>query len=97
MVDDRRLAVANLAEGMDQRIRLRLSDLRRRFVGSTAKLEALNPMAVISRGYAALYAGDTIVQSVKQVAVGDTVTFRTADGSADTRILAIHQTTDGGN
>lgn len=97
MIDDRRLAVAALAEGMDQRIRLRLSDLRRRFVASTAKLEALNPMAVISRGYAALYAGDTIIQSVKQVAVGDTITFRTADGSADTQILAIHEGTDGGN
>lgn len=90
MVEDRRLAVSGISERLDARMKLRLSNLRTRFIGCTAKLEALNPMSVLSRGYAALYTGDKIVQSVCGLAVGDTVTFRTRDGAADTQILAIH-------
>lgn len=82
MVDDKRMYLLSMSERMENAI-LRLLDRRRQeFVKNTAKLEALNPMSVISRGYSAVFLEDgSLVKSVKQVKVGDEFSFKTADGS----------------
>ena len=82
MVDDKRLYILSLSERMENSA-LRLIDRKRQeFIKNTAKLEALNPMSVISRGYSAVFTDDgVLVKSVKQVNVGDEVSFKTADGS----------------
>ena len=51
------------------------------YVRLTAKLEALNPMSVISRGYSAVF-DDTerVVKSVIDTEVGDSVNIRVTDG-----------------
>ena len=47
------------------------------------QLSALNPLAVISRGYSAVYKdGGGLVRSVDDVKTGDKVEFRTIGGSA---------------
>ena len=48
-----------------------------------ASLSALNPLAVLSRGYALVQDGEgKVVLTVGQLSVGDRVHLRFADGSA---------------
>ena len=54
---------------------------------ATSKLEALNPMSVISRGYSAVFADDgRLIKSVDQVSVGDRLNFKTVDGTVSTEV-----------
>ena len=58
-----------------------LQNQRRRFVALTAKLDAMSPLKVLTRGYA--LAGDedgNLIRTVQQVTPGQTITVRVSDG-----------------
>jgi exodeoxyribonuclease VII large subunit len=46
-----------------------------------ARLGALSPVAVLERGYAIVHRGDAVVRSAQQVATGDAIDVRVAEGS----------------
>lgn len=53
-----------------------------------ARVRALSPLATLERGYGvAQLPGGTVVTSVRQVAVGDELTIRVADGTVATRVV----------
>ena len=55
---------------------------KRRYVELTAKLDAMSPLKVLTRGYAMAQTGDgNVLKSVGQVSVGDTVSVSLSDGS----------------
>lgn len=54
---------------------------REKFANINAKLFSLNPMAVLSRGYGAIYnENDEIIKSSKSVSVGDLIKVKLNDG-----------------
>ena len=58
-----------------------LENRKRQFVALTAKLDAMSPLKVLTRGYSMTQLPDgTVLRSVKQAAVGDSVTVRLSDG-----------------
>lgn len=60
---------------------------RQRFISLTAKLDAMSPLKVLSRGYAMVQTDDgTVVRSVRQVQINDTATILLADGTVKTTI-----------
>jgi exodeoxyribonuclease VII large subunit len=59
-----------------------------------ARLHALSPLAVLDRGYAlVLTEAGQVVRSAVQVAVGDRVTTRVADGAFTSRVESAQRTT----
>jgi len=55
---------------------------RQRFVGLTAKLDAMSPLKVLTRGYAMTQTEDgSLLRSVRQARVGDTIKVSLSDGS----------------
>jgi len=58
-----------------------ISRERQRFVTATAKLDAMSPLKVLSRGYAMTQnESREVVRSVKQVSAGESVNVRLSDG-----------------
>ncbi len=56
----------------------------------SSKLTALNPMAVISRGYAAVFDGDgKVINSVSSLKKGEEITFNLSDGKAKAEITQV--------
>lgn len=56
----------------------------------SSKLTALNPMAVLSRGYAAVFDGDgRVINSVASLKKDDEIAFEVADGKAKAKIVDI--------
>jgi exodeoxyribonuclease VII large subunit len=98
---------ARLSSARIERVR-RLSALLRaamvervRCVGSrngslAARLHALNPEAVLLRGYSLVVGpGGRIVTDSRQLDVGQTVRLKFAEGDAEARVQAVHRESDG--
>jgi exodeoxyribonuclease VII large subunit len=58
----------------------------RTFLGKTAVIEALNPLAVLLRGYSITYSGDRAVKSSDELKPGDTVKIRLYEGSVTAEV-----------
>lgn len=55
---------------------------KQRYVGLTAKLDAMSPLKVLSRGYAMVHdAGGQVIRSVSQVRAGDGLDLTFSDGT----------------
>lgn len=69
----RRRLVSAQTQSIDRR--------KRHFVELTAKLDAMSPLKVLTRGYAMAQTADgTVIRSVKQVSSGDAITVQLSDG-----------------
>ena len=69
-----------------------LSKSRERFYTAAAKLDAISPLKVISRGYSVVQTADgEIIPSVKQTAPGDNVHILFRDGTAIAKITCIKE------
>jgi exodeoxyribonuclease VII large subunit len=54
---------------------------------ASTRLEALSPLAVLSRGYALVYANDgTLLRSVAETKPGDTIHARFAQGALEATV-----------
>ena len=80
IVEDKRMLLGSVSRDMENAAKLILENKKRLFISNTAKLETLNPMSVISRGYSAVFAeGGKLIKSVDQVEIGDKFSFMTTD------------------
>ncbi len=83
MLDEKRMSLVYLGEKLDRAAEQTLQSRRFALAQTTAKLDALNPLAILTRGYSALFDEQgSVVASTKQLAVGDTLTLRLSDGQA---------------
>lgn len=65
---------------------------RDRYIAGAAKLDAMSPLKVLSRGYAAAYdASGNILKSVNQTTVGSTITVALADGMLNAAVTEIKE------
>ncbi|HUA99772.1 MAG TPA: exodeoxyribonuclease VII large subunit [Terracidiphilus sp.] len=91
---DPRQAVAHAREHLaDYRTRLQrrleqqIHSLRARHTALDARLHSLSPLAVLDRGYALVLAADgSVVRAAAQLAAGDRLTTRLADGWFGSRV-----------
>lgn len=90
LVDDRRTALLFLEREMETLISQKIGDKKNLLLQKSAKLDALSPLAVLSRGYSAMFGeeGESISKKA-QVKPGDTVKIRFSDGEAKAEILEV--------
>ena len=83
LLAERRQRLDMAAEALDRGMRRALLEKQHTFQFAAEKIEMLNPLHVIRRGYSVVEKAGTAVRSVKELAVGDEVLVRLADGSFD--------------
>ncbi len=65
---------------------------KQQFIALTAKLDAMSPLKVLSRGYAMTQNADgTVIRSVTQVGEGDTVRISLSDGTLDACVTEVKE------
>lgn len=74
--------IARVEASVNEQINLKEADLRE----VASKLSALNPLAVLARGYSIAYIDNAPLTSVKKISEGDMINIKFADGSADCRV-----------
>ena len=80
MLDQRRVRLADLEEDMNRALDGVLLKKRTTLSGVAAQMESLNPLAVLSRGYAVATVGGNAVQSVRDVEIGERLNVQFSDG-----------------
>ena len=83
LLAERRQRLDMAAEALDHGMRRVLLEKRHAFQVAAEKLEMLNPLHVIRRGYSVVEKDGAAVRSVKELAAGDGILVRLADGSFD--------------
>ena len=95
LIDDRRMAVLLASEKISAAESTKINMAKISLGRVSGKLEALNPLSVISRGYSAIYSEDnTLIKSVDQLSVGMKINFKTSDGSAEATVDNVIKTVE---
>ena len=69
-----------------------LHNHKQKFIAATAKLDAMSPLKVLTRGYSMVQDSEgVLVRSVKQTKVGDQVTVSLNDGTLTTAVTEIKE------
>lgn len=68
---------------------------KQQFVRLTAKLDAMSPLKVLTRGYSITMKDDHVLASVKQVNPGDSVSISLSDGVVTANVLEVKENCDG--
>ena len=90
-VDDCRMRVGDLSLRLDRAADHRLTRAKGDFARAAAQLDALNPLAILTRGYAVVRAGEKPVRSVEELRVGSPVRLTLSDGEAMAEITEIQE------
>ncbi len=93
VTDDRILHLSRLCEKADLYIKERMKQKEGELGLLLARLEGVNPLAVLARGYAVAEREDgSILRKTSEVAVGDTVRVRLADGNLTATVNELEKT-----
>ena len=85
--EDRKMQLLILGQRLDTSIGNELVASRNLLARNSAKLEALSPLGILSRGYSVATKTDgSVVKSVNDVSSNDTVSLRLYDGSVDVTV-----------
>lgn len=91
-IDDKRMMLSMAEEKLAARMEKVLERKKALLGATTAKLDALNPLAVVSRGYSAVFDDDgKLIKSVEQVKVGQTVSFMLTDGKISAEVKTVER------
>lgn len=92
MIDGRLKEISNIEIAMHSDMKLVYEKQKSDYIRLTAKLEALNPMSVISRGYSAVFDNSgALVKSVDNVNVGELLNLNVSDGVIMTEVVEIKE------
>ncbi len=87
MFEERKMRLLLLGQNLETSMNTKLTAKRSSLAQSTAKLEALSPLGILSRGYSvATNESGKVVSSVKDVAAGDKLALRLGDGTVNTTV-----------
>ncbi len=91
-IEQRRKALELLSNRLSASGQQVINRHRQRFLTYTAKLDAMSPLKVLTRGYAMAQLPDgEVVRSVLQTQIGDTVTVRVSDGAFHASVTEIKE------
>jgi len=87
-IDERRLQLDNIQKHFENAAQTLLTKKRQQFLLNTSKLDALSPLNVMNRGYAAVKAASgEIVKSAKQLKQGDKIELMLRDGNVNAEVI----------
>ena len=89
IVDDRALQADKLSERLEAAVGKRIDDLSNSFSLTVSKIDALSPLKVLSRGFAAVQNNGVSVNSITQLNVNDNLSVRFSDGVAECNVKEI--------
>lgn len=90
VIDDRRMALGIAEDKLYNRMTFLLERKKSALAGKTAKLDAMDPLSVLSRGYAAAFSADgTVIKSTAQVEKGSDISLMLSDGTVKATVCDI--------
>lgn len=95
LLDDKRMMLVHLSDALSHAATQKILLLRTDFSKKAGMLEAMSPLAILSRGYAALQdENGKTVTSVEEIVEGERLCLLFANGKADAVVEKIYPDTD---
>ena len=92
LVNERRMEIIRLCEKLDMLAEKKTDKCRAELVNLVSKLEALSPLAVVSRGYGVVTDADgKTVKSVEQLDSGSLIDVTLSDGSINAVVKSVRR------
>ena len=92
IVNERRMGLLYAARTMDSAMDGVLQRDKAALAATTAKVEALSPLSVLSRGYGVIQDAEGVsIRSVAKVKAGDEISIRVRDGRIDATVKSTHK------
>lgn len=87
-IDDRKMALGMTEDKLITRMNTLIERKKSSLVSHAAKLDALNPLSVVARGYSAVFDdGGKLIKSISQTKKGDMVSFMVTDGKISAEVV----------
>ena len=87
-IEDKRLALDYVHRRLIASSQQLLAGKKQKFISLTAKLDAMSPLKVLSRGYSVTHRADgSVLRASSEVAPGDEITVRLLHGSVRAEVL----------
>ena len=86
IIDDKRMNMLHIEKNLAAQQKIILGAKRAQFVMHSSKLEALNPLSVLTRGYSVAYKGKKIVSKLDDVEIGSEISVKLSDGYIDANV-----------
>ena len=97
LFEDRKMQLLLLGQRLETAESAGLTAARHRLAERSAKLEALSPLAILSRGYAVATGADgRVLTAVGQTAVGEDIALRLSDGALHAKVTSLQSETQEG-
>lgn len=87
IINSRGLELDNISDKLSADTSLVFKNFESALGEKIAKLDALSPLKVLSRGYATASIDDKVISSVDDFKAGDSLTLRFKDGKAKTKVI----------
>ena len=81
------ISVGQLADRMKRAALQSVDTAKNKLALNASKLETMNPLSVLSRGYSILERGGVTVKSVAEIKEGENLSVRLSDGKATVTVL----------
>ena len=90
VIDDKRMNLLYTEKNLLTQMKIIMENKKSLFALQSSKLEMLNPLSIITRGYSVAYnKKGGIVKSVKDIAAGDSISVKLQDGEAEASITKV--------
>lgn len=87
-IDDRKMALGMTEDKLITRMNTLIERKKSSLVSHAAKLDALNPLSVVARGYSAVFNDEgKLIKSISQTKKGDMVSFMVTDGKISAEVI----------
>lgn len=82
-------SVDQMTEKLNYLVEHQVEQKRQILLNNVRSLEMLNPLAIMTRGYAILYEEKNVVKSIEQIKVDQNLKLKLADGQAKVKVIDI--------
>ena len=90
LLDDKKMALLMAERALQSRMEAVIAAKKLRFQRDAAKLEALNPLSIITRGYSAVFdENNALIKSISQIKEGEHISFMLTDGTVRAEVKEI--------
>ena len=91
VIDDKRMNLLHIEKNLLTHMKIIMDNKKAAFALNSSKLEILNPLSIITRGYSVAYnKNGGIVKSVREIAPGDSISVKLKDGEVEANITKVH-------
>jgi exodeoxyribonuclease VII large subunit len=87
IIDDKKMNVLHIEKNLISNMQLILSNRKSQLAVSSSKLEALNPLSVLTRGYSVAYKGESMIKKIGDVEINENISVKLSDGFVDAAVI----------